>query len=117
MLYNSIKQTKLDPDFILSLNDYLDRLKANIYKDLIRQDTLVRNGKNHVRNLVRLIRCICKISYEQALEITHDALAVKRAVLYTMTAIDHILQVHFPQSNRSLLILEASSSVNCCFDR
>ena len=33
------------------------------------------------------------------MEMTHDTFIVKRAVLYTMTAIDHILQAHFSQSN------------------
>jgi hypothetical protein len=99
VLYNSIKQTKLDTDFVLSVNDYLDRLKANVYKDLIRRETLLRNGKNHTRNLISLIRCICKISYEQALQISDQTILSKCAVLYTMTAIDYILQGNFPQSN------------------
>ncbi len=98
VLYNSIKQTKLDTDFILSVNNYLDRLKSNIYKDLIRRETLLRNGKNHTRNLISLIRCITKISYEQALEISNDSITSKHMILYTMTAIDYILQTNFPQS-------------------
>ncbi|CAF0818763.1 unnamed protein product [Rotaria sordida] len=97
ILYNSIKQTKLDTDFILSVNNYLDHLKSNIYKDLIRRETLLRNGKNHTKNLILLIRCICKISYEQAFEITNDSMTSKRAIIYTMTAIDYILQGNFPQ--------------------
>ncbi|CAF2987208.1 unnamed protein product [Rotaria socialis] len=97
ILYNSIKQTRLDTDFILSVNDYLERLKVNIYKDLIRRETLLRNGKNHAKNLISLVRCICKISYKQAVEITNDSMISKRAIIYTMTAIDHILQCNFPQ--------------------
>ncbi|CAF1121667.1 unnamed protein product [Rotaria sp. Silwood1] len=99
IIYNSIKQTKLDTDFILSVNNYLDRLKSNIYKDLIRRETLLRNGKNHTKNLISLIRCICKISYEQALEITNDSMTSKRAIVYTMAAIDYILQGNFPQKS------------------
>ncbi|CAF4297885.1 unnamed protein product [Rotaria sp. Silwood2] len=97
ILYNSIKQTKLDIDFILSVNDYLDRLKSNIYKDLIRRETLLRNGKNHTKKLISLIRYICKISYEQALEIANDSMTSKRAIVYTMAAIDYILQGNFLQ--------------------
>ncbi|CAF0760144.1 unnamed protein product [Rotaria sp. Silwood1] len=99
IIYNSIKQTKLDTDFVLSVNNYLDRLKSNIYKDLIRRETLLRNGKNHTKNLISLIRCICKISYEQALEITNDSMTSKRAIVYTMAAIDYILQGNFPQKS------------------
>ncbi|CAF0932671.1 unnamed protein product, partial [Didymodactylos carnosus] len=94
--YLLISQTKLDLDFIMSVNDYLDRLKASVYKDLIRKETLHRNGNNHSKALVALLRCMCKISYEQALEVTSDLTASKRAVLYTMTAIEHILQENFP---------------------
>ncbi|CAF4786194.1 unnamed protein product, partial [Rotaria sp. Silwood2] len=90
-------QTKLDIDFILSVNDYLDRLKSNIYKDLIRRETLLRNGKNHTKKLISLIRYICKISYEQALEIANDSMTSKRAIVYTMAAIDYILQGNFLQ--------------------
>ncbi|CAM4742049.1 unnamed protein product [Rotaria magnacalcarata] len=97
ILYNSIKETRLDTDFILSVNDYLERLRVNIYKDLIRRETLLRNGKNHTKNLISLVRCICKISYKQAVEITNDTMISKRAIIYTMTAIDHILQCNFPQ--------------------
>ena len=99
-LYSSIQQTKLDTDFVTSLNDYLDRLKANVYKDLIRRETLLRNGKTHSRNLMSLIRCICKISYEQAHESSTDASSIKNAVIYTMTAMDYILQSQCPQSSR-----------------
>ncbi|CAF3863620.1 unnamed protein product [Adineta steineri] len=102
VLYNSIKQTKLDTDFILSVNDYLDRLKANIYKDLIRRETVLRNGKNHIENFISLIRCICKISYEQSLEISNNLNIIEYAVIYIMTAIDYILQCNFPQKKTLL---------------
>jgi len=98
VLYNSIKQIKLDPDFILTVNNYLNRLKSNISKDLIRQKILLCNGKNHTRNLISFIRSICKISYEQAFQISNNSFSSKYAVIYTMTAIDYILQNNFPQS-------------------
>ena len=99
VLYASIQQTKLDTNFVTSLNDYLDRLKAHVYKDLIRRETLLRNGKTHSRNLMSLIRCICKISYEQAHETSTEPSLTKHAVIYTMTAIDYILQSQCPQSS------------------
>ena len=97
-MYNSIKQTKLDRDFILSINNYLERLKTNIYKDLIQRETLPRNGKNHARNFISLFRCIYKISYEQAQEMLNKSMSVKYVVLYIMTTVDHILQNNFPES-------------------
>ncbi|CAF1033972.1 unnamed protein product [Adineta ricciae] len=97
VIYNSIKQTKLDSDFIVSVNDYLDRLKANIYKNLIRRGTLLRNGTNHIDNLLYLLRCVCKIAYEQSVKLSQDSTIVQHAVLYTMTAIDYILQHQCPQ--------------------
>lgn len=105
VLYNSIKQIKLDISFILSINNYIDRLKANIYKDLIRHETVLRNGKNHTKTLILLVRCICKISYEQALEISNDSMIIKRAALYAMTAIDHILQGNLPQSKITWMLI------------
>jgi hypothetical protein len=105
---DSIKRIKLDKDFILSVNNYLDRLKSNIYKDLIRHETLLRNGKNHARSLISLIRCIFKISYEQAYE------NFNASAIYTMTAIDYILQNHFPQSQ---LIYEINSQSEFFFFR
>ena len=104
VIYNSIKQTKLDSDFILSVNDYLDRLKANIYKDLIRRGTLLRNGINHIDNLLYLLRCVCKIAYEQSVKLSQDSTVVQHAVLYTMTAIDYILQHQYPQSGFYFLV-------------
>ncbi|CAF1584088.1 unnamed protein product [Adineta ricciae] len=97
VIYNSIKQTKLDSNFIVSVNDYLDRLKANIYKNLIRRGILLRNGTNHIDNLLYLLRCVCKIAYEQSVTLSQDSTVVQHAVLYTMTAIDYILQHQYPQ--------------------
>ena len=83
---------KLDKDFLISMNDYLNRLKSNIYKDLIRRETLLRNGKNHTRDLIVLLRRICQISFEESQNNSN------RPALYIMTAIDQILRSHFPQS-------------------
>ena len=94
-MYQSLKRIELDKDFLFSLNDYLTRLKSNIYKDLIRRETLLRNGKNHTQNLISLLRRIWQVSYQQSQEILQNS---KHPVLYTMTAIDHILRNHFPQS-------------------
>lgn len=89
---------KLDSDFLISVNNYLNQLKSNIYKDLIRRETLLHNGKNHTKNFIFLIRSICKISYAQALEISNNSNPSKHAILYIIKAIDYILQNNFPKS-------------------
>lgn len=96
--YASIKTTKLDVDFILSVNDFLDRLKGKIYKDFLRH----RNGRSSIRHFVRLIRCIWKISFEQSNEINRNEFVIKRTILYVMTAVEHLLQMNFPSNKKSI---------------
>ncbi|UJR24927.1 hypothetical protein I4U23_006291 [Adineta vaga] len=74
-----------------------NRLKANIYKDLIRRETLLHHGKNHIDCLLFLLRCTCKISYEQSAELSKNSNIIQHAILYTMTAVDYLLQRHYPE--------------------
>jgi hypothetical protein len=112
-LYATIKRTKLDDDFVLSVNEHLDRLKANIYKDLIRRETLPQPVGQHARHVLALLRSICKSAYEQAVELVDERAVVRRAALNVMAAIDHILHMNFPASNdRSRHVSRCQSPVD-----